>query len=418
MPTDLEKAKAAKRAQIKKRQGERIEQRRNEALKRSKRGCVSKAIRCGSIAVAIFAVIVGAIIAGIPTKLGFYSYVAQGPMYPVMVGFAPAFMGDATWGFSYEILAGIDLSKQQALVTGANSGLGYWTSLALARQGASVVLACRTPKKCEAARVKIVGEVRGADVTTIQLDTSKLASVREAAKDFTASHRKLDMLFLNAGIAIANGGDSEENKLSEDGIEIVFATNVIGHHLLYKLLEPLLTASKSQISRVVLTSSAAHYDSYKYGVATDLATLNSASPDHLYDQSKLAQVLWAQELTRRLGVGSMTYVNSCHPGLVDTGIWDQLSGVVGEGLMGNVLRGLLQSLQDRFMWSAADGALTQIYLGAHVEDIVGEDIRGRYFHPQAIEVPPNQNPEQNNIILQKAFWTFAEELVAPFAAPL
>merc|ERR1711959_205781 len=102
------------------------------------------------------------------------------------------------------------------------------------------------------------------------------------------------MLFLNAGISGAAKTPEGRIPLSEDGIELVFATNFVGHHLLYKILAPLIKAAG--VARVVLTSSASHWDSYEYGVATDLNTLNNAIPslaNEQYGQSKLAQVLWA-----------------------------------------------------------------------------------------------------------------------------
>ena len=88
------------------------------------------------------------------------------------------------------------------------------------------------------------------------------------------------MLFLNAGIASAGKSESGGNRLSIDGIEMVMATNVVGHHLLYKLIKPLL--QKAPVARVVQTASAGNFGSYPYGVATDLQTLNTGNSALLY----------------------------------------------------------------------------------------------------------------------------------------
>merc|ERR1711924_341912 len=190
--------------------------------------------------------------------------------------------------------------------------------------------------------------------------------------------------------------------LSVDGIELVFATNHVGHHLLYSLLAPLI--NKSKLARIVLTSSASSFDTPEYGVATDLQTLNSIAPEaggKPYGQSKFAQVLWAQELTRRLGPGSSIYVNSYHPGAVDTGIWGK------NPLMPALIKPLIHKLQKEFMWTAEEGSLTMLYLGVEVGK-PGHDIRGRYFHPQALEVTPQERAK--NLTLQKAMWEFTDSL--------
>uniref|UniRef100_A0A7S4D963 Protochlorophyllide reductase n=1 Tax=Heterosigma akashiwo TaxID=2829 RepID=A0A7S4D963_HETAK len=241
------------------------------------------------------------------------------------------------------------------------------------------------------------------------VDTSSLGSVRNFAMEYLAKHEgaSLDMLYLNAGIG--GGGHLSEDgfvKLTEDGIEVVFATNYVGHHLLYRLLEPLLLDSK--MARVVQVSSAASFNSFKHGVATSLQELNSRDFDPKgmkhYGQSKLAQIVWAKELTRRLGGDSSVYVNACHPGAVNTMIWDKvgLSGLILAVL--NFFRGVL-------MWTSEEGALTQLYLGVAIDRLSNEDVRGKYFHPQAREVV---NPLALDTELQRNLWTFSEDLVADF----
>lgn len=190
---------------------------------------------------------------------------------------------------------------------------------------------------------------------------------------------------------------------SEDGIEMVFATNHVGHHLLYNLLEPALKSSP--MARVVLTSSAANFEAPYYGVATDLTTLNSMetqegfSDMHPYGQSKLAQILFAQELTRRLPADSNIYVNALHPGAVDTEIWSKL-------FIPFPLDWLVKQVQKGFMWTGEDGSLTMLYLGIATEEIKTQNIRGKYFHPQAVPVRPNDIA--SDPALGEAVWEFTE----------
>jgi NAD(P)-dependent dehydrogenase (short-subunit alcohol dehydrogenase family) len=220
------------------------------------------------------------------------------------------------------------------------------------------------------------------------------------------------MLFLNAGIPTGGPTTGEGLPLSEDGIEMVFATNHVGHHLLYKLLEP--TLKLSPMARVVLTSSAANYRAPEYGVATDLHTLNNPGTSFdlfssfkipkEYGQSKLAQVLFAQELTRQLPTDSNIYVNSFHPGAVDTKIWGKNPSIPGPILW------LIEKLQEGFMWSGEDGCLTMLYLGTATDALKEGNVRGQYFHPQAMRVTPNKKFTQDPAVGQ-AVWKFTETLI-------
>lgn len=128
-----------------------------------------------------------------------------------------------------------------------------------------------------------------------------------------------------------------------------------------------------------------------------------------YGQSKLAQVLWAQELTRRLGDGDGSndvFVNAAHPGAVDSSIWDKYEMHIPQFLID-----LLDIVRKNAMWTTEDGALTQLFLGVAVDRIRDEDIRGRYFHPQAQEVV---HPYARHEKLQKDLWKFSDELISDF----
>lgn len=370
----------------------------------------------------VLALLAGATIQGVPTKLGFFRWAAHAYPDHTLRGLAPAMLHGAPWGFDFERLGRLDLSGQTALVTGANSGLGYASALHLARQGARVVLACRSAAKCADASARILASAPSAAVVTATLDTSSFASVRAFAEWALAAGagggalERLDMLMLNAGLAHA-GGDGIRR--SVDGLELVFATNHAGHQLLYELLLPRLlrtaaAAGAGGSARVVVTASAAHYGApLPHGVGLSLAQLESGGVEKAYAQSKLANVLFAQEAARRLSRlsspgGARVFVNSCHPGAVDTGIWSNAVNFwkTGLGPFSPLAIWALRQLQAQFMWSAEEGALTQLWLAT--PEVAAQNVSGRYFHPQAALATPS--PFASNLTLQTALWNFTRSL--------
>lgn len=370
-----------------------------------------------STIVVVLAAVVGLFLSSVPAQLGFYRYLTN--FYPGGIGMTPAFLNGIPWKYTFKELY-VDgehtLKGQNAIVTGANSGVGYATSMALGRLGASVTLACRNTRKCERAAQAIRDDSRYGDggISAMNVDTSSLQSVQTFSREYMRKNAQqtLDMLYLNAGM-IVTGQHSQEDvwlPLSEDGIEMTFATNYVGHHLMHKLLEPLIV--KSKMARIVLTSSEASFrPNLPHKVATSLEVLNSASlqPDGLllYGQSKLAQILWAKELTRKLGPNSNVYVNAVHPGAVDTEIWGK-----NPGIPDFITNTLIKWLRNKVFWTAEEGALTMLYLGVATDDLVKKNIRGKYFHPQAEEVV---NALAIDEPLQKELWKFSDELVSKFA---
>ena len=170
----------------------------------------------------------------------------------------PLFHHGIPWQFTFEDLDSINLSGQTAIVTGANAGIGYALSEHLYRMGAEVTLACgihrnaRLPlpgiRENNAASSSSSSSIRsGGKVKTGTIDTETLASVKEFARNYlkeAGDDQPLDMLFLNAGTIFAKPGYNCV-PASVDGIEQVFAANYLGHHLLFRLLEPALQKSKS-----------------------------------------------------------------------------------------------------------------------------------------------------------------------------
>ena len=379
-------------------------------------------------------------------------------LHPFLVGILPlSISNEQQWGFTFGDLYGdggssdaVDQNRykyrlvgQTAIVTGANSGIGFQISLALARLGVSVTLACRNPSRCQAAAKKILEDEIVMDrnseptVATMTVDTSSLQSVKEFCVDFRArtddgegNPLPLDMLFLNAGMSFASLTEDGSLNLSEDGIERTFATNVVGHHLMYKLLEPNIRRSdavRKTPARIVQTSSCMSYTNFfRHKVATDLKTLNGARAQDpsLYAQTKLAQILWTQELTARLDAegnldsnpNSIVYVNAGNPGGVATHIWHTHEGLK-MSLWAKFCK-YLARLHQSFFWTAEEGALTLLYLGTAVDDLQNKIIRGQYFHPQSKQMKPPKlfwiDNEKQTKILQENMWKFLDELVADF----
>lgn len=197
------------------------------------------------------------------------------------------------------------------VVTGANTGIGRETALGLARLGARLVLACRDRQRAEAVATEVRRERPSASVDVVALDLGSFASIRLAAADILAGDRPIHVLVNNAGIAGQRG-------FTEDGFELQFGVNHVGHHVLTALLRDRLVASAP--ARVVTVASRAHLRAPGIdweAVRRPTATF-SGWPE--YCVSKLANVLWSAELGRRLaGTGVTTY--SLHPGVIASDLW-------------------------------------------------------------------------------------------------
>jgi NAD(P)-dependent dehydrogenase (short-subunit alcohol dehydrogenase family) len=204
-----------------------------------------------------------------------------------------------------------DQTGRIAVVTGANSGLGLVTARELARKGALVVLACRNLDRGRRALTDCAGAARGAKLELEELDLASLASVRSFAGRFRAKHDRLDLLINNAGVM------APPRQETADGFELQFGTNHLGHFLLTKLLLDLMEGRDD--ARVVTLSSNAH----KFGrIAFD--NLNGDRRYfrwRAYGQSKLANLLFALELDRRLRAhGSTVKSLAAHPGYSATNL--------------------------------------------------------------------------------------------------
>jgi len=378
---------------------------------------IGKTLRVLGYLVLLVAVVVGSIVSGLAGRVGLLRWITGNvPGFQGLQGLFPSTV-QLPPGFTFEQLESMNLTGQTALITGANSGVGFGKALLLARQGATVTLVCRTAAKCNQAveEIKNDAKVQAANPTLdiAVADVSDLTAVRDMVDEYVARRgagASLDMLFLNAGMVSAPPTEEGRLPLSKDGISIVFATNVVGHHLMYRKLLPLL--QRATIGRVVCTSSGANFDTFDIGVATDLDSLNNRPVDWAaYGESKLAQILFTQEVTRRLGSASTIYANSYHPGAVASGIWhkaywpDELKH----------LQTVIMWLRDNAMHSIESGALTGVFLGVATDDLKAKNIRGKYFHPQVLEVEPNPQ-HATNLTLQTNLYKFLDELTEPFVS--
>src|SRR5258708_2396515 len=205
-----------------------------------------------------------------------------------------------------------DVPGQQgrlAVVTGANTGLGFETARVLAARGASVVLAVRDTEKGKAAAARIAGTAPGATVTVQPLDLASLESVRAAAGALRARHPRIDLLINNAG------GMFTRQQTTVDGFELQLGTNHLGHFALPGLLlEQMLPVPGS---RVVTVSSTAHRLRARINFG-DLQGERSYSRVAAYSQSKLANLMFTYELQRRLSGAATTIAVAAHPGLAAT----------------------------------------------------------------------------------------------------
>jgi NAD(P)-dependent dehydrogenase (short-subunit alcohol dehydrogenase family) len=205
-------------------------------------------------------------------------------------------------------------SGRTAVVTGASSGLGLQTAMVLAERGASVILACRDMTRAERAAEQVQAVAGPTDVRVVRLDLASLASVRQAAEEISATCPRLDLLINNAGVM------DVPYQRTEDGCELTFATNHLGHFALTGLLLGRLLDTAG--SRIVTVSSIGHRMGPGVMHFEDLQYTRDYDPWHAYWQSKLANLLFTYHLQERLAAaGATTAALAAHPGNARTDLW-------------------------------------------------------------------------------------------------
>lgn len=295
-------------------------------------------------------------------------------------------------GFTAEAIG--DQSGKVAIVTGSNTGIGKITALELARKGCHVIMACRSRDRT----VPVVDEIRevtGNDrVEFMELNLSSLKSVAKFVREFKKTGLPLHLLINNAGVMAC------PFKLSEDGIELQWATNHLGHFLLTTSLLDVIEASAP--ARIVNVSSMGH----KMTSGLELETLNDEKRYgawNAYARSKLSNILFSLELQKRIG-DKQIWVNSIHPGYVATELTRNVSD-----LYGSIAEPLSNFAASLFALPPEKGALTTLYV-ATSPDIESNDWRARYFVP--IAKLATTSKAAMNEEAAKQLWEFSEKLVA------
>ncbi|HEX4434068.1 MAG TPA: oxidoreductase [Acidimicrobiales bacterium] len=302
-----------------------------------------------------------------------------------------------------------DLTGRVALVTGANSGIGYETTRALAEHGAHVIMACRDEEKARRARDKLESELDRSSLELLHLDLADLVSVRRAADQVLADHARLDLLVNNAGVM------GTPYRQTADGFELQMATNHLGHFALTGLLlDRIVTTTRA---RVVTVSS--HMHRMGHLRPADVAGEAFHSTWVAYGTSKLANLLFTAELSRRLQAASLPALAvAAHPG------WTR-SNLAGSGAaLGNsrVRRKLGRAAGSMFGQSTAGGALP--VLCAATSSSVGP---GQYIGPAhlfGLYGPPRMarpSRRARDLALAAQLWQASEDLTAvqfPVAAPV
>ncbi|NWG20702.1 MAG: SDR family oxidoreductase [Chloroflexi bacterium] len=273
------------------------------------------------------------------------------------------------------------------LITGATSGIGEVTARELARRGMRVVIVGRSAERA-AATAERIKQATGNDVEPLLADLSSQAGVHHVAEEFVRRHRRLDILINNAG------GFFTTRRLSLDGIELTWALNHLSYFLLTNLLLDVLHASAP--ARIINVASDAH----RSGTMRwdDLQYARGYNGWGAYAQSKLANILFSNELARRLA-GSGVTSNALHPGFVATRF----------GLNNGVLWNTLWSLIQRFAISPEQGAQTSIYLATAAE--VGS-VSGGYFDKSRAVAP---SPLAQDVDAAARLWQISNGMVVSSA---
>ncbi|MGW3106145.1 SDR family NAD(P)-dependent oxidoreductase [Streptomyces sp. NPDC001100] len=281
-----------------------------------------------------------------------------------------------------------DQSGRVAVVTGANTGLGFDTARALAEHGAHVVLAVRDVAKGKNAAARMTG-----NVSVQELDLTSLESIRAAASGLRATHGRIDLLINNAGVMYT------PKQTTRDGFEMQLGTNHLGHFALTGLLLDLLLPVPG--SRVVTVSSIAHRT--RAGIRfEDLQSERSYSRNAAYGQAKLANLLFTYELQRRLSRHGTTIAAAAHPGFSNTDLMRNSPAVVR--VTAPLITPLISQKADMGALPTLRAATDPAVLGGQY---YGPDrLGGTRGHPQVV----TSSPASYDVTVQQRLWAVSEDL--------
>jgi NAD(P)-dependent dehydrogenase (short-subunit alcohol dehydrogenase family) len=291
-----------------------------------------------------------------------------------------------------------DQSGRTALVTGANSGIGWDTARVLAASGAKVLMGCRSKERGNEAIDRIRAVVQDADVQLLEMDLADLDSVREVAARVAQEHEKLDLLINNAGLM------ATPEQRTAQGFEMQFGVNHLGHFALTGLLLPRLLGATG--SRIVTVSSTGHRPGRIH--FDDVQWESGYKPWSAYFQSKLANLLFTYELQRGLdAAGLQTAALAAHPGGSRTNLGNQNPG----GFLNAVLQAARPLIERLLLQSSAMGALPTLRAAVDPAARGGEYYGPGGFNEQTghpIRVDSSRRSKDADVA--KRLWRLSEEL--------
>lgn len=281
-----------------------------------------------------------------------------------------------------------DQAGKTVIITGANSGIGLETARMMAEKGAHVIMACRNIERSKPSHAIVNRESTTGNADLIRLDLSEFSSIRDFVSEVKERFPKIDILINNAGVMAPPYG------LTKDGFELQFGTNHLGHFLLTGLLLGNITGVAG--SRIVTITSIAHIN----GTINfdDLKSEKRYRRMEAYRQSKLANLIFAYELQRRLAAaGSETISVAVHPGVSSTALV--------------VLPPLLERLKDALLMSPEKGALPTM-MGATEPSVRGGEYIGPDGFRQAFGFPAilQSNSLSHDPETARRLWDVSEEL--------
>ena len=287
-----------------------------------------------------------------------------------------------------------DLSGSTAVVTGANSGIGWHTAKELAAHGARVVLAVRDPERGKQAADRIRSAVTDADVDVTRVDLASMASVRDFGENWVGP---LDLLVNNAGVM-----EPPKRQLTEDGFELQFGTNHLAHFVLTGLLLDALSSSPK--GRIVTVSSTAHHVGTADVIDGNMG--DKYDSKRTYGNSKLANLLFMRELQRQFEANGLTLTSTAaHPGVAATGLVADPAGMGANP----VIRRAAPVFLALFTQSAAQGARATLFAATEAEP-------GSFTGPRRLAEsrgpigPARMSTDAQDERLGRRLWAVSEEM--------
>lgn len=289
----------------------------------------------------------------------------------------------------------VKLDGKTVIITGGNTGIGYETAKDLVQRGAKVYIACRNEEKGNAARSKIIEETKVDDklLLTKKLDLASLQSVTMFSENIKESEEKIDILINNAGVMACPKSETA------DGFDMQFGTNHLGHFLLTNLLLDKIKAASP--SRIINVSSGAHQGAKGLDF-DDLNNNKSYSPWNAYCKSKLANILFTRELSKKLE-GTGVTANSLHPGVVRTELWRHMFDK--KSFWRRAAETLLTPIISLSFKTPLHGAQTSIYCAVAPEL---QGVTGKYYSDCAVKGETNYAKNDEDA---SKLWIESENLV-------